>query len=77
MATGVGVDEAGHAWITGFTTAGFPVKDAIQPNYGGDDSDAFLARLDASAEDLQFSTFLGGSGEDGAFGVALDRSGNA
>ena len=77
MATAVGVDEAGRAWITGLTTAGFPVKDAIQPNYGGDDSDAFLARLDASAEDLQFSTFLGGSGEDGAFGVAVDRSGNA
>jgi uncharacterized protein (TIGR03437 family) len=77
LATAVAVDGAGRAWIAGLASAGLPIRDAIQSNYGGDDSDAFLARLDGAAANLEFSTFFGGSGEDGAFGLAVDRSGNA
>ena len=77
MATAVAVDEAGRAWIAGVASAGFPVRNAIQPSYGGGGSDAFLVRMDASATDLEFATFLGGSGEDGAFGVAVDQAGSA
>ena len=53
-ATTVVVDEAGRAWIAGFASAGFPVNDAIQSN-GDNDSDAFLARLHASAANLPAS----------------------
>jgi uncharacterized protein (TIGR03437 family) len=77
LATAVAVDATGRAWIAGVVSAGFPIRNAIQPSYGGGGSDAFLARVNASASDLEFATFLGGSGEDGGFGVAVDQTGNA
>jgi hypothetical protein len=39
--------------------------------------DAFLAHLSADGSRLLYSTYLGGSGEDEARGLALDRNGNA
>lgn len=41
------------------------------------DHDGLLLRLDASGRWLEFSTFLGGPGQDSALGVASDRDGNA
>jgi uncharacterized protein (TIGR03437 family) len=77
IASSVSIDGSGRAWITGFAEAGFPLKDPIQPVFGGASSDAFVSRIDAAGADLQFSTFHGGSGADGAFGLALDEAGNA
>ena len=48
---------------------------AARPWPGGA-SDAFVARLNATASALVFSTYLGGSGDDGAGAIALDGSGN-
>ena len=39
--------------------------------------DAFLTKLNASGSGLVYSTYLGGTGDDLAIGVALDASGNA
>src|SRR5262249_10851531 len=39
--------------------------------------DAFVAKLSASGSTLLFSTFLGGSGFEEGYGIALDASGNA
>ncbi|HKZ63214.1 MAG TPA: PKD domain-containing protein, partial [Thermoplasmata archaeon] len=39
--------------------------------------DAFVAKLDASGGTLLYSTFLGGSGYDPAYGIAIDASGAA
>lgn len=38
-------------------------------------TDAFLARIDAGGSNLVFSTFLGGSSGEGAYGLALDDAG--
>ena len=46
---GVVVDEAGHAYVTGYTLDGYPVTDgAFQMAPGGDhyDSDAFVTELE-------------------------------
>jgi len=77
IASSIGIDASGRAWITGVAQAGFPMKDALQPAFGGADSDAFVSRMDAAGANLQFSTFHGGSGAEGAFGLALDQAGNA
>src|SRR5204862_239917 len=39
--------------------------------------DAFVARIDAAGASLGYATFLGGSGDDRGFGVAVNKKGNA
>ena len=59
---GIAVDGAGHAYVTGAATAGFPItSDAAQPGFGGNFSDAFLTELAADGKSI-YSTYLGGSG---------------
>ena len=74
--TGLALDHAGNLFAAGYTSsADFPVKNALQPHYGGE-VDAFLAKLRVSDWSLLFSTYLGGSKLDGANAVALDSAGN-
>ena len=49
---------------------------AEQPTSGGG-ADAFLTELDPSGSAVVHSTYLGGSGNEAAFGVAVDGSGDA
>jgi hypothetical protein len=75
-ATDVAVDASGNAYVTGFTTsADFPVKNPYQGTYGGS-TDAFVAKLTANGA-LTYSTYLGGSGNDHGYGIAVDGPGNA
>jgi uncharacterized protein (TIGR03437 family) len=81
-ATGVAVDSAGNVLVTGWTrSADFPVVHAAQPTLNNGVSaaryDAFVAKLDPTGTKLLYSTFLGGDGDDGASGIALDSAGNA
>jgi hypothetical protein len=78
-ATGVAVDASGNAYITGGTQSpDFPITfDAIQPAFGGGFGDAFVTRLNAAGSVLAYSTFLGGSSNDGGTGIVVDTSGNA
>jgi hypothetical protein len=76
-AKGIAVDVLGNAYITGFTTAGFPTTTgAIQTVFGGAD-DAFVTKLNTTGTSLVYSTFLGGPGQDEASGIVIDASGNA
>ncbi len=71
----IAVDHLGNAFVTGFTgSTNFPVVGALQQKLGGA-TDAFLTQLNPAGV-VQFSTFLGGTGEDQGTGVSLDRSGN-
>lgn len=76
----VAVTEAGNAYVVGVTcSTDFPTVNPVQPeNAGGAfGQDAFIAKLDATGNALLYSTYLGGSEEDGAAAVAVDRSDNA
>jgi hypothetical protein len=79
-ATGIAVDRTGNVYVAGTTTsADFPTKKAIQPSYGGN-GDAFLTKISAAGSALVFSTYLGGSGQEGTEypnAIALDSSDNA
>ena len=72
-ATGLAVDEQGQAYVVGqASSSNFPRSNAYQSSLSGP-SDAFVTKLNATGTDVVFSTFLGGSGFDGATGVALDH----
>lgn len=76
-AYGVALDGSGNAYLTGVTTSNdFPVtKTAFQRTRVGG-VDAFVAKFSSSGN-LTYSTYLGGSGNDEGFAIAVDRSGNA
>ncbi len=74
---GIAVDALQNAYVTGYTTtASFPVRNALQPVFGGVE-DAFVAKLSGNGTMLLFSTFLGGDRADAGRGIALDPFGNA
>jgi hypothetical protein len=78
---GIAVDVSGNIHVTGITgSTSFPTKNALQATFGGGQYDAFVAEIDPSqsgAASLVYSTYLGGSDQDEAYGIAVDRSGNA
>jgi len=71
------VDGSGNAYIAGDTTAtDFPVVKGFQAtDLGG--TDGYVARLNANATALVYSTYLGGTDTDTAQGIALGPSGDA
>lgn len=75
---GIAVDAISRAYVTGDTTSGnFPTTPgAIDLHYNGD-SDAFVARLNATGSALEYGAFLGGHLRDNGYGIAVDAAGRA
>lgn len=73
---GIAVDAGGQVVLAGTAGPGFPTVNAAQSTPAGG-SDAIVAKLNASGTGLVYSTYLGGSGDDTARGLALDASGAA
>ena len=76
-ARSVAVDAAGAAYLVGSAaSADFPTVGAFQPALSGP-YDTFVAKLSADGSTLLYSSYLGGSAEELANGVAVDTAGNA
>src|SRR6266404_3675103 len=74
----IAVDSAGNVYVTGSASStNFPTVSPLQPTYGGGNSDAFVAKINATGSALVYSTYLGGSGDDLGLGIAVDSAGNA
>src|SRR5205823_12794066 len=74
---GIAVDATGNAYVTGQTySTDFPTRNPFQPAFGGG-SDAFVTKLDAAGSRLLYSTYLGGSGGESGYGIAVVAAGNA
>jgi len=75
----IAVDSTGSIYVAGFTssTRDFPTKNSIQGSYAGGTDDAFITKINASGTDLVYSTYLGGSGDEGRCetGIAVDSEG--
>ncbi len=74
----VAVDSAGNAYVTGYTDAAdFPITPgADDPTYNGGGADAFVSKLNPDGSVLVYSTFLGGSGHDSGWDLAVDSEVN-
>ena len=78
IAYGIAVDSSGNAYITGQTTSfDFPTVNAYQSSRNGSNTDAFVAKLNATGSALVYSTYFGGSNIDVGNCIAVDSSGNA
>jgi len=71
------IDGTGAAYVTGQTfSADFPTLNPYQTNLGADD-DAFITKINSSGSGLVYSTYLGGTFEDGGTAVEADANGAA
>jgi Calx-beta domain-containing protein/beta-propeller repeat-containing protein len=78
FANGVGVHPTDFTvYVAGSTNSlDFPVAAPIQPQRAGG-FDAFVAKLNAAGTAFVYSTYLGGTGDDTAFALAVDGDGVA
>ena len=77
VAQAIAVDSSGNAYVTGdVNSTDFPTMNPAQGVNAGH-GDAFVAKLNPTGTALLYSTYLGGAGLDGGFGIAVDASGNA
>jgi uncharacterized repeat protein (TIGR01451 family) len=82
---GIAVDSTGRAFVAGSTnSSNFDVTaGAFQTTFGGSSGsfssvgDAFVTEFNSTGTALVYSTYLGGTGNDGAFGLAVNASGEA
>lgn len=75
-AAAIAVDRDDGAIFVGMTTSNdLPVSAAVQNSLRGG-SDAYVAKLAASGANLNFGSYLGGSSEDAAAGVAVNANGD-
>ena len=87
--SGIAVDTYGNAYVTGRTgSSDFPTTPGAFDNSCGTDGscnfnngdffyDVFVTKLNSTGSALVYSSYLGGSNDDGGEGIAVDSSGNA
>jgi len=75
-ALGIAVDRDGNAYVAG-TSSAFPTPNPPSGMAGNEGLDVFVTKLGADASTPVWSTYLGGSGNDKGFGIAVDNSGDA
>ncbi|MCB0768885.1 MAG: gliding motility-associated C-terminal domain-containing protein [Flavobacteriales bacterium] len=71
------LDTAGNVWVVScsqsmdLSTTG----DAAQPSFAGGSHDGYVARLDPALTQLQYASYIGGSGADALYAGELDEAG--
>jgi hypothetical protein len=75
---GIAVDGSGRAYVTGYTESdNYPTTPNAFDTTSDGFSDAFVTKLNASGSALAYSTFLGGSGMEQSFAIAVGERGRA
>ena len=59
------------------SSAVFRVGKCFVTSFGGSLADAFVTKFNAAGNQVIYSTFLGGNGNDGVTSIAIDPTGNA
>ncbi len=74
---GIALDHLGNVYVIGSTAGAFPLANPLQSSFGGGNEDAFVAEINNAGNKLVYSTYLGGSGDDAGFAIAVDSDGTA
>jgi hypothetical protein len=80
---GIAVDGEGDVYLIGDSTSTdfpivFQIPGACQGScFRGTDYDVFALKINAAGDTLVYSSYIGGSGLDEGYGIAIDGSGNA
>jgi len=72
---GIAVDSSGNAYATGYTESTGWASGGFDTSHNGS-RDSYVVKLSAAGAHL-WSTYLGGTGADEGYGIAIDSSGNA
>jgi hypothetical protein len=76
-ADAVAADRNGYAYVVGGTySRSFPLAQPFQKTLAAGDQSGFVAGINPAGTHLLFSTFLGGTSLDEAYGVAVDAARN-
>jgi hypothetical protein len=71
------MDSSGNVFITGFTNSNpFPTTSGAYDTSYNNNWDVFVAKFNSSLSTLLASTYLGGSGYEEVYSLAIDSSGN-
>ncbi|GLX70373.1 SBBP repeat-containing protein [Paenibacillus glycanilyticus] len=74
---GISVDAAGNAYVAGYTrSTDFPVTPGAYQTTLGGTADIYVTKLNAAGTGLVYSTYLGKSNFQLAYGSGLDTGGN-
>jgi photosystem II stability/assembly factor-like uncharacterized protein len=73
----IAVDNNGFAYIAGTVSELNTTVSVSQSSAGGGGYDAFVTKLNQDGTNVIYSTYLGGNGEEEAYGLAVDAPGNA
>lgn len=78
IVNGMRIDSKGNTYLAGQTTSKlFPTtNNCYDSSYNGE-GDAFVLKLNPSGSDLIFSTYIGGTEYDSAYGITIDKIGNS
>ena len=76
--SGVAVDDAGHAFITGYASFSddFPTVGGLDSSHNGG-ADAFVAKIAVDGSGLLYSGYIGGTDSDIGEDIAIDSAGCA
>ena len=76
--TDLAVAPTGEVYAAGTTmSVDLPVRNAVQPSFGGATFDMFAVKLNADVSQVRYATYLGGSGDESGPSLAVDSAGSA
>jgi hypothetical protein len=76
-ATAIAVDSAGAAYTAGYTDSDALPTAMPAQNFNLGSVAVFVAKLSPSGSTLEYCTYMGGSDDDRAYGIAVDSTGAA
>lgn len=76
VGTSIAVDSGGYVYVAGYTYGWFPITYESFDDYPNGAQEGFVAKINTNSPEMVYSTFLGGSGNDAIYDLALDSGSN-